>query len=411
MKRLLSITLAVCMIISCFTAVSFAAPAKAKLSPQNLSVNGQNISCEKYNISDYNYFKLRDIAKLLSGTGSQFEVGWDEATETISITTGDAYTEVGGELAERGDYSSTAKISNQTILIDGQKVSDLSVYNIGNNNFFKLRDLGNALGFDVSYDALTDTAVIESRDSRGVSFKDLCRAFNLPENFSVIANPKTDRDYVNNFIYAYIKGNWEFVTEMPEHSEWVITGNSSALTPYYDIVGAFMNAHPRIGFANGRYYICTAGLDYGATHDDLMKHMIETYNAASELKNKLHESGKITAKSSEMDIVKAYCAALQNYGIEVNYSKYSGPSVTIYSDSAYGSLVGKYCACGGRAAAMLLLLHMEGITAASTRTTDTNIVDGGHVVVYAIIDGKEMLIDWADRGRQFTDPDNPPGTV
>ncbi|MBR3554975.1 MAG: hypothetical protein IKN89_03610 [Oscillospiraceae bacterium] len=60
------------------------------------------------------------------------------------------------------DKASTAVPSSQTIMIDGRIRTDLSVFNIGGNNFFKLRDLGEALGFSVDYDARTNTAVVIS---------------------------------------------------------------------------------------------------------------------------------------------------------------------------------------------------------------------------------------------------------
>ena len=132
------------------------------LSPQKLAVNGKNIDCEKYNIDGANYFKLRDLAYVLNGTGSQFGVGFDAATSTVTITTGTAYTSNGTELGEIVDNSSTAQISRQTILIDGVECGDLSVYNIGGANFFKLRDLGDALGFEVDYDADSNTAIVRS---------------------------------------------------------------------------------------------------------------------------------------------------------------------------------------------------------------------------------------------------------
>ena len=136
--------------------------ASVCLSPQKLTVDGKGIDCEKYNIDGSNYFKLRDLAYLLNGTGSQFSVGWNDQTKTVSITTGKAYTADGSELKTGTDKSKTAQISAQTILINGKVRSDLSVYNIGGNNFFKLRDLGTALGFFVSYDAAADTAVVKS---------------------------------------------------------------------------------------------------------------------------------------------------------------------------------------------------------------------------------------------------------
>ena len=139
-------------------------PAKVVLSPQKLSVDGKNVDCEKYNIDGRNYFKLRDLAQLLSGTGSQFGVGYDAATATVTVTSGAAYTPNGTELKAGVDNSSTAQPSRQTILIDGEKRGGLTVYNIGGSNFFQLRELGSALGFEVDYDAASNTAIVRSAE-------------------------------------------------------------------------------------------------------------------------------------------------------------------------------------------------------------------------------------------------------
>ena len=77
-----------------FAPVSFG----ACVSAQNLTVDGATKNVEKYNILGSNYFKLRDIAMLLSGTPAQFDVSFDEETRMVSVTTGKAYTPVGGEL-------------------------------------------------------------------------------------------------------------------------------------------------------------------------------------------------------------------------------------------------------------------------------------------------------------------------
>ena len=132
------------------------------LTNQKLTVNGEAKNTEIYNIDGSNYFKLRDMAALLSGTGSQFSVDYDAARSTIVVKTGAAYTAIGGELATGTDKSASAVASAQSIEIDGKK-ADLSAYNIGGNNFFKLRDLGTALGFDVDYDSATATMIVKSK--------------------------------------------------------------------------------------------------------------------------------------------------------------------------------------------------------------------------------------------------------
>ncbi len=130
------------------------------LSPQNLTVNGVRKNVEKYNIDGYNYFKLRDIAYLLNGTPAQFSVEWDAENNAARIVSGQPYTANGSELVIGADRSATAVRSPQTIVIDGEVRSDLAAFNLAGNNFFKLRDLGEALGFQVDFDAATNTAVV-----------------------------------------------------------------------------------------------------------------------------------------------------------------------------------------------------------------------------------------------------------
>ncbi|MBQ7566117.1 MAG: trypsin-like peptidase domain-containing protein [Oscillospiraceae bacterium] len=161
--------IAVLLSVACLLACAFPARAMTVLSSQKLSVDGKPIECEKYNIDGSNYFKLRDVAYLLNGTRAQFAVGWDAATQTVSILTKEAYSKNGTELdLSGGDKSATATPSRQTLQIDGRTVTGLSVYNIGGNNYFKLRDLGDALGFGVDYDEATRTAMIDSTGSSPV---------------------------------------------------------------------------------------------------------------------------------------------------------------------------------------------------------------------------------------------------
>jgi len=128
---------------------------------QNLTVDGAVQNAEIYNINGSNYFKLRDIAMLLSGTGAQFSVDYDAASRTIIITTGQSYAPQGGELERGTDRSASCVRSAQTLVIDGRTVA-LTAYNLGGNNFFRLRELGAALGFGVDYDETTRTMLVTS---------------------------------------------------------------------------------------------------------------------------------------------------------------------------------------------------------------------------------------------------------
>ena len=162
MKKLLSIILT--LLLVCIAA-PYASAANVVASPQNLSVDGVDADCDKYNIDGSNYFKLRDLAQLLSKTDSRFSISFDEQSNAAAVVSGKEYTPVGGELARGQDQSKTAVVSKQSVLIDGKAADGLSIYNIGGNNYFKLRDLGDALGFTVDYDADSNTAIVLSKGS------------------------------------------------------------------------------------------------------------------------------------------------------------------------------------------------------------------------------------------------------
>lgn len=165
MKKLLPIILT--LLLVCIAA-PYASAANVAVSPQNLSVDGIDADCDKYNIDGSNYFKLRDLAQLLSKTDSRFSISFDEQSNAVAVVSGKEYIPVGGELARGQDQSKTAVVSKQSVLIDGKAVDGLSIYNIGGNNYFKLRDLGNALGFTVDYDADSNTAIVLSKGSTAV---------------------------------------------------------------------------------------------------------------------------------------------------------------------------------------------------------------------------------------------------
>ena len=57
--------------------------------------------------------------------------------------------------------SITATLSTQPIYVDGQRM-DMTAYSIGGNNYFRLRDIGRAVDFGVTYDAAANSIHIDS---------------------------------------------------------------------------------------------------------------------------------------------------------------------------------------------------------------------------------------------------------
>ena len=58
----------------------------------------------------------------------------------------------------------SAALSNQPIYVNGQRVS-MTAYTIGGNNYVKLRDIGQAVDFGVTYDAATNSVYIDPNSS------------------------------------------------------------------------------------------------------------------------------------------------------------------------------------------------------------------------------------------------------
>ena len=124
-------------------------------------VNGKNIAFDAYSINDNNYFKLRDLAYALNGTEKQFEVGYDGEKNVITITGGYLYTSVGGEMKSKGSGEKAPILTKSKILLDGNEMN-FTAYNIDGNNYFKLRDIGQALDFYVGWDEANNTIVIDT---------------------------------------------------------------------------------------------------------------------------------------------------------------------------------------------------------------------------------------------------------
>jgi len=82
----------------------------------------------------------------------------------LVAVSGEAYVPDGSEQHKTNkNKSDTAVPSTQAALFNGE-ASTAYAYNIGGNNFFKLRDLAAAFGFAVDFDAEARTAIITTSD-------------------------------------------------------------------------------------------------------------------------------------------------------------------------------------------------------------------------------------------------------
>ncbi len=131
----------------------------AYASTQFVLVDGQNVEFQCYALkdasgNDTNYIKLRDVASVLNGTGVQFDVGWNGA---VNIETGKAYAPNGSEMSTPFSGDRAYEAASAPTNIDGQRAALGAIVlkddQGGAFTYYKLRDLGTALGFAVDWSA------------------------------------------------------------------------------------------------------------------------------------------------------------------------------------------------------------------------------------------------------------------
>ena len=161
MKKIQCLLLAILLSAYATAAAAGSTAATAQPTSSRVLINGKDIAFNAYNISGSNYFMLRDLAFTLSGTAKQFSVGWDGSKNAITLTSGRPYTSVGGEMTGKGTGSKPATPTSSKIYLDGKEVS-FTAFNIEGNNYFKLRDIGQAFDFGIGWDAASNTISVDT---------------------------------------------------------------------------------------------------------------------------------------------------------------------------------------------------------------------------------------------------------
>ena len=135
---------------------------KAKESKQTISIDGKNVSFAMYSPDNggTNYVRLVDLAMAMKGTAGQFNVGYDGK---VLLTTGEAYEGTASTAPFHSEME--YKMLNEPTYVNGgaQNLEAIRFeYQNGGYTYYKLRDLGQALGFNVGWDNATQRIYIES---------------------------------------------------------------------------------------------------------------------------------------------------------------------------------------------------------------------------------------------------------
>lgn len=126
---------------------------------QMIEIDGVKTEVQTYMIKDKNgngtnYIRLRDIAALLDGTNAQFDITYsaENGTDCITRTPYTHRNGTEGTIPFTGEQAYAAKFDDTKI--DGTPQPLTAFYinsKSGGHTYFKLRDLGNVLGFNVGW--------------------------------------------------------------------------------------------------------------------------------------------------------------------------------------------------------------------------------------------------------------------
>ena len=158
------IAAALCAVLSVTLASAAAASPKVAVSDHKFMVNGKAVTPQAYNVDGYNYFKLRDVAYLLSDTTAPFNVTWTPSqSSVINLISGQKYQKVGGELSASTLSSLKVSASTFKVLLNGSAVS-FRGYLINDNNYYSIADIADAIGFEAGWDNATRTVKLTTPD-------------------------------------------------------------------------------------------------------------------------------------------------------------------------------------------------------------------------------------------------------
>lgn len=144
-------------VIPQLTPMTIPASGTARARTQNIAIDGRTIQFQTYALVDANggetnFVKLRDVAYAMNGTAAQFGVDWDGS---VLLVPGVPYQRNGSEMKTpfSGDRayvkaSAATKLYGQSVPFTAIMLTDDQG---GGYTYYKLRDLGQVLGFDVSW--------------------------------------------------------------------------------------------------------------------------------------------------------------------------------------------------------------------------------------------------------------------
>jgi len=102
---------------------------------------------------------------MLSGTAKQFDIIWSVAHNAVLLISGRPYTVVGGQWARIDSIEKTGVPASVRVFFNANEMS-FSAFKIGGEIFFRLRDLAEYIGFDISWSGADSSIIIDTGAER-----------------------------------------------------------------------------------------------------------------------------------------------------------------------------------------------------------------------------------------------------
>jgi len=216
-----------------------------------------------------------------------------------------------------------AVLSQQKIMLDGNK-ADIMAYNIDGNNYFKLVDLAKEIGFNVKYNAKSNTVYINTKE-------------NYSEEITVTKEEISNECYIpteNTTIQLDDGTNYTF-TDMSRYDKSMFASGSvgELPTPTCD-----WNQFPKLEIPEieMRRFTNDNGDYLFVSNLKETKRLIYTlYNAAGE-NSEVWENGKLKKSSKGNDLVKVKIGITDDFGVQEFYPFYAERLVNVFESCPIG---------------------------------------------------------------------------
>ena len=301
-----------------------------------------------------------------------------------------------------------ATLSNQPIYVDGQKI-EMTAYSINDNNYIRLRDIGKAVNFGVTYDAATDSVYIDSsadyveeikvEEKVAVTEKILNDTDWAREDFSLQANPIIFND-------NYTRGAYNAIRQTILDKDVILEDNDDkGFNPYYnyahfyDFVNDGSTRLPysittRISrkydyFCYPEPYVKNSNYGYRAVkvRESVNQFPKENFPGWKESDKVVNEFLKSIESLSAEDKIKAigrYVCSKISYSLE---------DTMPYTPNVFTSDSGTNGACLNYTYAFQYVCEQAGIPCIKVTSTETKISKVGHAWCAVYINGKWYYAD------------------